>query len=214
MFFWIVSYINTYYRFVLIAAASIWYFDRKGERFSSPISTGFSWGRNLHFGTLAIGSLILAILWPFQLLVSFASRMVNSGGGGNMCLTILQIIVGLFEKIFMFMNKHAYVETVLNSTGFFWSSFKAMSIISQNAIRFGALAGIVGLAMIFGDLLIAAAVTIVCHFLLQHTNFGGMYTFETHYPLLVILSSLIALDCVFAKLGPCFDIKWSSRDIC
>lgn len=196
MFFWLVNFINNYYRFVLIAVACIWYFDREGERYSSPIKTGFSWGFNLHYGTVVIGSLILGLTWPFQLLVGFMSRMVNSAGGGNMCITILQVIVSLFEKIFMFMNKHAYVETVLNSRGFFFGSFYASMTISQNLIRFGSLAGIVGLAMIFADLLIASVVTISCHVLLQYTRFGSLYTFETRYPLIV--------KKVFKKFRLCF----------
>lgn len=197
MFFWLVCYIYNYYRFVLITVACIWYFDRQGKRFSSPIKTGFSWGAGLHFGTVAIGSLILAILWPFQTLVSFASRMVNSAGGGNLCITILQVIVSLFEKIFMFMNKHAYVETVLKSVGFFYGSFTAMMMISQNLIRFGALAGVVGLAMLFADLLIATAVTFICHILLQYTNFGSLHAFETRYPLIVNIIVIPSRPCFY-----------------
>lgn len=62
---------------------------------------------------------------------------------------------------------------------------KAFSVITSNFLRFGTLAGITELAMIFGNIFIASVVTIIGNYLLQYKAKYSNVIFETYAPLIV-----------------------------
>lgn len=69
--FWLVSFLMALNQFVIAHTVSIWYFSEERKAYKGWLITrSFKNALVFHLGTLAIGSLILAIVWVIQLLIS------------------------------------------------------------------------------------------------------------------------------------------------
>lgn len=60
---WVLAFLMYSSSFVLISVACIWYFSSSRHHLGSPILKGFLWAWFYHIGTLAFGSLLLAVIW-------------------------------------------------------------------------------------------------------------------------------------------------------
>lgn len=176
---------------MLTAIACIWYFAPNRDKLNSPVCRAFSWALWVHIGTVAFGSLLLAIIWAVQIVLAYIHKKVVENQGKDSALRwlvgCLQCCAACFERIIKYISRHAYVETILRSTSFCPSSMKAFSVITSNFLRFGTLAGITELAMIFGNIFIASVVTIIGNYLLQYKAKYSNVIFETYAPLVVSL---------------------------
>lgn len=70
---WVMAFIIGSSRFVLVASASIWYFDREARKTENPIGKSLKWLFKFHAGSVAFGSLILAIVWALQIIAEYVS---------------------------------------------------------------------------------------------------------------------------------------------
>lgn len=189
---WHVAFIQNLSNFVLVGVACLWYFAPNRNNLGSPIITMFSWALFYHIGTIAFGAFLLALVWAVQIILEYIYKKVKEAQGDksgsltwivNCCRCCAQC----FERIIKYINKHAYVETVLKSIGFCSASMNAFSIITSNILRFGVLSGIVKLALVFGNIFIAGLVTLCGHFFLQWYSKWAEVTIETFFPLIVSL---------------------------
>lgn len=187
---WHVAFIQSLSNFVLVGVACLWYFAQDRNNLGSPITTMFSWAFFYHVGTIAFGSFLLALIWTIQIILEYIHKKVKEAEGDktgsltwfvNCCRCCAQC----FERIIKYINKHAYVETVLRNVGFCSGAMKAFSVITSNILRFGVLSGIVKLAILFGNIFIAAVTTLIGHYLLQWYSKWAEVTIETFFPLFV-----------------------------
>lgn len=64
--------------FVIACSCAIWYFNNKNSpnHFRMPIGVSFWWAFRYHLGSLALGSLILAIIWTIQIILAYVAKRV------------------------------------------------------------------------------------------------------------------------------------------
>ena len=186
---WHVAFINNVGQFVLAAVACIWYFAPSRNSLGSPICKSFGWALFTHIGTIAFGSLLLAIIWAIQIVLAYIHQKVKENQGKDSKLRwligCLQCCAACFERIIKYISRHAYIETILRSVGFCPGAMKAFSVITSNILRFGILSGITELAMLFGNIFIASVVTIIGNYLLHWKASYSDVIFETFAPLVV-----------------------------
>lgn len=68
---WSVFFIDHLGNFVMSTVACIWYFAADRNRLNSPVFTAFSWGIFYHIGTVAFGSLVLALVWLIRTTIEY-----------------------------------------------------------------------------------------------------------------------------------------------
>jgi chromate transport protein ChrA len=61
-FYWVCNFIMAFAQFVIASACSMWYFSHLGHDLSHPISKSIVRGLFHHAGSIALGSLILALI--------------------------------------------------------------------------------------------------------------------------------------------------------
>lgn len=186
---WHVAYLNHLNMFVLAACAVMWYFAKNRHSMGGSVIKAFCWGLFYHIGTIAIGAFILALLWAVQIVLAYVYKKTKEKTGEDSTASKLagcaMCCVKCIERIAQFVSKHAYIETAMESIGYFRAASEGFQITMSNPIRFGVLNGLAELAMLFGNVLIAAATTAVGYFLLKYYGQWKNLVFETTAPLIV-----------------------------
>jgi hypothetical protein len=191
---WTTFFIDHLGHFVMSAVACIWYFAPNRHSLGSPIYTAFTWGFWYHFGTVAFGSFVLAVIWVIRKVIEYlkqASEQESRRSGkaqGALVMACISCCAGCFNEIVKYLSRHAYIETALHNAHFCKGCYESAAIILSNMWRIGVLHGIASLAIMFGTITIAALVTLLGFLLMKsYETFGGV-VFETLYPLLVSFS--------------------------
>jgi len=69
--FWNISFFLSLSHFIITCSACIWYFGEHKEVGMNPISLSTSWALTYHLGSLALGSLLLAIVWVVRFVAQY-----------------------------------------------------------------------------------------------------------------------------------------------
>lgn len=86
--------------FVIAVKCVFWYFGRFNKT-SISLSTAFYWGIFYHLGSLAIGSLLVALLWLIKIILHYIYKKVKeqTDKNTNFCCKCLVCFVSCFERI-------------------------------------------------------------------------------------------------------------------
>lgn len=147
-----------------------------------------------HFGSLAFGSFILALIWIIKTIIAYLVAKIKSIDVANQVrvvvwlLSCLLCIVHCFERFIKFLNKNAYIQIALHSTSFCTSAREAFFLILRNAGRFLALGSIGHVFQFLGKWTIALGATFAGYIILTRSS---LYEDELHSPLLPTFVCLI-----------------------
>jgi hypothetical protein len=81
-YFWIMSFLLSCNEFVIVVASASWYFSNKeipdddGIPGDAEVWKGFWWIPRYHFGSLALGSLLIAIVWLIRAVFEYVAKKV------------------------------------------------------------------------------------------------------------------------------------------
>lgn len=119
--FWVLSWLEAYNLFVLVSSACIWYFE-VGDPNNKPrkvINRSFFRGIRFHMGSLALGSLIVAIIRMAIAVLEYIKLQMESGPGAVTKSDIYKCLITCCEaclvcclKCVEFLNKHAYIQVI------------------------------------------------------------------------------------------------------
>lgn len=157
----------------IAGAVGIWFFTPKGDKWKKA-TVMISWKNAImwHSGSLAFGSLILAIVvwlkWFMTWLANQAKQTKNKVM--EMICKVLAYVLWCFEKCVKFLNKNAYIQVALMGTNFCKSAKNAFFLILRNALRFMVVATLAHLVHF-----IAMALIIALTALLGYLILGAMY---------------------------------------
>lgn len=126
--------------FVICGLAVEWYFKREsGSRVDMTMT--MRWGIFYHCGTIALGSFLLMLVWIIRGIVQYVTEKVKEAQPGNCFVNCMvgyvRCFCGCFEKFVKFINRHAYTECILRSTGFCYSAKEGFKVVMSNTVRFG-----------------------------------------------------------------------------
>ncbi len=112
--FYVNAFINAYAQFVLASSACVWYFDKQDPH---PVRKSFKRAIRYHIGSLAFGSLIVAIIRFIMAVVEYFKQKIDSTStDGNIgkiykcLLTCVQCCLECCARLMEFINKHAYIQ--------------------------------------------------------------------------------------------------------
>jgi len=77
-FFWVYEFVQAIFSYVLIVAVSMWYFtSNQDTRGTFSMGTGFGWALFYNFGSLSLGSMILAIIWIIRITFEYIDSQLE-----------------------------------------------------------------------------------------------------------------------------------------
>lgn len=161
-FFWISSFISAFTIMVVAGAIGSWYWKRD-KRLLDPrsryVSKAFLRTFVYHIGTVAFGSLLVAILQAIRIIFE---KMYVELKKAHLALKILpgvgwavRIFLWVFEHIVKFVNEYAYIQTALYGTHFIKSAMNAFALISRNLFLIGLLHTVCSVIFFCGKVLVA-----------------------------------------------------------
>ncbi|CAI2387634.1 unnamed protein product [Moneuplotes crassus] len=170
--FWMNSFIDAFIGFIIIVAAATWYFshgtDREG---SAETYKGFKWIFRYHLGSLALGSLIIAIAelikWTFEYVRKRLENANPTNAALKFFLCLVSYCISCLNRIIKFITKNAYIQVALTSKHFCLSAFNAFILILRNAARFTFVEWIAFMFNILGKILIVTLTCLISYIILE-----------------------------------------------
>jgi len=169
--------INAYSQFVYASSACIWYFTSEKGTESHPIAKSFKRGIRYHFGSLAFGALIVAIIQFIMVIFEYLKKKVEAitGKKAGKCVKCLiscvQCCLACVAKVMEFINKHAYIQIALKGDSFCTAAWEGFGLIIRNVGRFSVLTAIGGIFSIVGTIFITVASAVVGYFVITKVDY-------------------------------------------
>ena len=168
IFFWIAAFVMGVGDMVVSVAISRWYFTEEKRRVNSYWVMGALWTTlRYHLGTVAFGSLLIAIVRLLRAILMRIQRTVTSMTNqqvANMLLCCCQCCLCCLDRVLQFINRNAYIQCAIFGTCFWESGRKAFFLVLRNAGRIGTVSFISGVVLFIGKLLIGSLVTVSAYY--------------------------------------------------
>lgn len=118
-------------------------FHRKKSTLSSPITKSYGYLFNYHLGTVALGSLLIAIVQIIRLIFTMMKSLVKDAKNDvtRSLYTAFRCCLYCLEKILIYLTRNAYIEVgklniFLINRSYFWTSYCNPNKIKKNTLLF------------------------------------------------------------------------------
>ncbi|CAH1236388.1 unnamed protein product [Diabrotica balteata] len=137
-FFWLLCFVIALGQMVLAGVFAQWYWTFKKSRLPFfAVTSAFARTLRYHIGTLAFGSLIIAICKLIRLFLEYVDHKVkkydNDLTKAIMC--IFKCFFYCLEKFLRFLNKNAYIMCSIHGKNFCVSAKDAFMLLMRNILR-------------------------------------------------------------------------------
>ena len=172
MFFWVFEFIQAVFNYTIIVAVCTWYFSSTNDISGNfSLTTGFIWSFRYNFGSLALGSFILAIVWIIRIIFEYIDDKMKTAKENNevvryisMCI---RFVLDCFHRFIKFLNDNAYIQVALTGENFCSSAMAAFVLALKNASSFFITNGIGSLIHLLGKASIIIANVILGYFIIR-----------------------------------------------
>ncbi|BFZ05594.1 hypothetical protein BsWGS_08633 [Bradybaena similaris] len=207
MLFWLVNFVAALGHLTLSGAFSSWYwaFDKHKDVPALPLLGAFGRCFRYHLGTLAFGSLLIAIVQLIRACLEYLDHKMKGSQNpvAKFFIKCLKCCFWCLEKILKFICKNAYIMVALSGRNFCSSARRAFSLILKNCVRAFVLDKVTDFLMFVCKLLVVGLVGFVAYFF-----FDGRISFLNDYKpqlnfylvpiIIVIIGSYIVADIFFS----------------
>jgi hypothetical protein len=197
--FWINAFLDACVSFVIIVASSTWYFshatDREG---SAEVYKGFRWIWRYHCGSLAFGSLILAIVQLIRTIFEYVRKRIETTNPTNVPLRIflwmVSYCIACLNRFIKFINQNAYIQVALKSVNFWLGAYHAFMLILRNAARFTFVEYLAFMFSILGKILVISLTCLSCYFILELWD-SLSDDLSSYFPVIFIMAIIAYVVC-------------------
>lgn len=193
---WFLAFILSLGKFIIGASCCLWYFNQlpsgeTAEAGQSPVRKAYYWAFRYHLGSMAFGSLLLAIIWAIRIAFEYIYHQVSESKliSQNKCimiaLKVVRCCLDCFERLIRFMNKQAFIQIGLTGKNFCTAAKDAFCLMIAHPIEFGLLAGLANLFMILGNCLIMLGTMCIAFAIMRNVSSIEEKLSSPFWPLLV-----------------------------
>ncbi|XP_071453243.1 choline transporter-like protein 1 [Hetaerina americana] len=150
-FFWISQFLFGCQNMVIAGAITTWFFQVNKEQLQSPIQESAGRLIRYHLGSVALGSLLVAIVmlarvmaWLLRYWKKKCGLNEERNGEGcfsNSCTRMTEFQCCCFslgcciQKIVLFLSRNAYIQIAIRGCSFCEGGKRAVDVLSANALR-------------------------------------------------------------------------------
>ncbi|XP_052224433.1 choline transporter-like protein 2 isoform X2 [Dreissena polymorpha] len=214
MLFWMVNFCIALGEMALAGAFASYYWAFEKPRDIPTFPLLYSVGRcfRYHLGSLAFGSLIVAIIQIIRVFLEYLDHKLKGSENpvAKFVLKCLKCCFWCLEKFIRFLNKNAYIMVAVHGKNFCSSAKSAFMLILRNVVRVMVVDKVTDFLLLIGKLLVVGGVAIASYFF-----FDGRISFlKTYQPslnfyvvpvVLVTIGSYVIASCFFSVYSMAVD---------
>ncbi|XP_041482144.1 choline transporter-like protein 2 isoform X2 [Lytechinus variegatus] len=169
MFFWLVNFMIALGQITLAGAFAsyYWAFTKPQDIPAFPLFKSFYRSIRYHLGSIAFGSLIIAIIQIIRVLLEYVEQKLKGKADNDVVKYIIKCLKCCFwclEKIMKFLNKNAYILIAIYGKNFCTSAKNAFFLLMRNIVRVAVVNKLTNFVLFMGELLVVGAVGVASFF--------------------------------------------------
>ncbi|KAJ9589125.1 hypothetical protein L9F63_017584, partial [Diploptera punctata] len=161
--FWFAQFCIGCQHMIIAGAVAKWFFTRNKSNLGYPISRSSYNLIRYHLGTVAMGSLIIALVQLVRTIIAAVQYQVKDHENAvSRCLfRTCQCCLYCFEKILKYLTRNAYIETAIFGYNFCKGGQQAFKHLSSNALRVAAINSVGDFVLFLGKALVVIATVLI-----------------------------------------------------
>uniref|UniRef100_A0A8C1YND7 Choline transporter-like protein n=1 Tax=Cyprinus carpio TaxID=7962 RepID=A0A8C1YND7_CYPCA len=168
LFFWCANFVTALGQMTLAGAFASYYWapNKPNDMPAYPLCASLGRSLRYHTGSLAFGSLILAIVQIIRVLLEYIDHKLKGAENkfAKFLLCCLKCCFWCLEKFIKFINRNAYIMVAIYGKNFCRSARDAFFLLMRNVIRVVVLDKVTDFILFLGKLLIVGLVGIFAFF--------------------------------------------------
>ncbi|XP_059950131.1 choline transporter-like protein 2 isoform X1 [Mesoplodon densirostris] len=214
MFFWLANFVLALGQVTLAGAFASYYWalNKPDDLPAFPLFSAFGRALRYHTGSLAFGSLILAIVQIIRVILEYLDQRLKAAENkfAKFLMTCLKCCFWCLEKFIRFLNRNAYIMIAIYGTNFCTSARNAFFLLMRNIIRVAVLDKVTDFLLLLGKLLVVGSVGILAFFFFTHRirivqDTAPPLNYYWVPILTVIIGSYLIAHGFFSVYGMCVD---------
>ncbi|XP_058267213.1 choline transporter-like protein 2 isoform X2 [Hemibagrus wyckioides] len=213
LFFWCANFVTALGQMTLAGAFAsyYWAFNKSRDMPACPVFASFGRALRYHTGSLAFGSLILAIVQVIRVLLEYLDHKLKVAQNkfAKFLLCCLKCCFWCLEKFIKFINRNAYIMVAIYGKNFCTSARDAFFLLMRNVIRVAVLDKVTDFLLFLGKLLIVGIVGVLSFFFFSGRTKGVDVVPNLNYywvPILTIMvGSYLIAHGFFSVYAMCVD---------
>ncbi|XP_078387377.1 choline transporter-like protein 2 isoform X2 [Cetorhinus maximus] len=162
LFFWLTNFIIALGQVTLAGAFAsyYWAFNKPADVPACPVFSSMGRALRYHTGSLAFGSLLLAIVQVIRVILEYIDQKVKGAKNklAQFILSCLKCCFWCLEKFLKFLNRNAYIMVAIYGKNFCTSAKNAFFLLMRNIIRVVVLDQVTDFLLFLGKMLIVGGV--------------------------------------------------------
>ncbi|XP_069121444.1 choline transporter-like protein 2 [Argopecten irradians] len=205
MFLWLNNFVIAFGQMVLAGsfASYYWAFEKPKDIPHFPI-TGSIWrALRYHTGSLAFGSLILAIVQFIRIVLEYLDHKLKDSENrlAKFFVKCLKCCFWCLEKCVKFLNRNAYIIVAVYGKNFCSAAKDAFFLILRNVVRAVVLDKLTDYVLFLSKLVVTAGVGVGSYFWFQgKINFFSGYVPTLNFyitPIVIVIIGTFLITCAF-----------------
>jgi len=208
---WTRAWILAIGQLVVAGACADWFLadDKSAASIGHPVVTSFARTMRYHTGTAAFGSFIIAVVQMIRLAFRYYMWQLSRLGDKDknavikFLWTMGECCLACLERFLNFINKNAYIQTSIKSSGFISGAKDAFFLLLRNCLRVGTINVITTIFCYIGKFFVALLTAFIGALWIQSVEGGGIgkgmadVTSAPVFPVWVILVIAYGIACAF-----------------
>ncbi|XP_063713972.1 choline transporter-like protein 1 [Symsagittifera roscoffensis] len=162
--FWITQFLVACQLMIIAGAVASWYFTRDKTKLGwFPVLASFYRTVRYHLGTLAFGSLIIAIIQFVKAVLSYVEQQLNKSDNAiaKFVFKCMFCCLWCLENIIRFINRNAYIMTAIYGYHFCKAAKRGFTLLVSNAVRVVAINTVGDFCLFLAKLMVVFAVVLI-----------------------------------------------------
>ncbi|XP_035270201.1 choline transporter-like protein 5-B isoform X2 [Anguilla anguilla] len=168
VFLWLVNFTIALGQCTLAGAFASYYWALKkpADIPAFPLFSSFVRAIRYHTGSLALGSLILAVVQLMRVILEYLDHKLKGAKNSfaRFLLCCLKCCFWCLEHFIKFMNRNAYIMIAIYGKNFCASAREAFGLLMRNVVRVAVLNKVTDFLLFLGKVLVAGSVGVLAFF--------------------------------------------------
>nr|KAF6383683.1 solute carrier family 44 member 5 [Pipistrellus kuhlii] len=165
VFLWLINFVIALGQCTLAGtfASYYWAFRKPNDIPPYPLFTAFGRAIRYHTGSLAFGSLLLALIQIFRIFLQYLDKCIkdNQNNIAKFLHQCLKCCFWCLEKVVKFLNRNAYVMIAIYGKNFCRSARDAFELLIRNILKVAVMDKVTDFVLVLGKILVTGSIGVL-----------------------------------------------------